>query len=142
VVRASDSSPVTGADVGAARTSSIAAPVRTTLLASWAAITGSAPHVLHHIGPLAGTALVAGAGGRALFGIAGFVATIPMLRRLRRRTGSWRAPGLALAAFAAIYTASTLLVGPAIGVATSPDAGTPSSEQLEADHHDHDLGGD
>lgn len=28
--------------------------------------------------------------------LAGFVATIPMLRRLRRRTGSWRAPALAL----------------------------------------------
>ena len=29
---------------------------------------GLAPHVLHHVGPLAGTALVAGAGGTALFG--------------------------------------------------------------------------
>jgi hypothetical protein len=97
---------------------------------------------LHHVGPLAGTALVAGAGGRALFGVAGFVATIPMLRRLRRRTGSWRVPGLALAAFAAIYTVSTLIVGPAIGAATTSDAGAPSSEQVEVDHHGHDVGGD
>jgi hypothetical protein len=112
------------------------------MLALWAAVTGAAPHVLHHVGPLAGTALVAGAGGRALFGVAGFVATIPLLRRLRRRTGSWRVPGLALAAFAAIYTVSTLFVGPAIGAATSPDAGSTPVEQVEVDHHGHDVTGD
>jgi hypothetical protein len=58
-----------------------------------------------------------------------------MLRRLRRRTGSWRVPGSALAAFAAIYTVSTLLVGPAIGTATAPDAVTPPPAQVEVDHH-------
>lgn len=116
--------------------------VRTVLLAVWAAITGAAPHVLHHVGPLAGTALVAGAGGRALFGVAGFVVTIPLLRRLRRRTGSWRVPGLALAAFVAIYTVSTLIVGPALGAATSPDAAAPQPGQVEVDHHGHDVTGD
>jgi hypothetical protein len=120
----------------------IVARMRTTMLALWAAVTGAAPHVLHHVGPLAGSALVAGVGGRALFGVAGFVATIPLLRRLRRRTGGWRAPGLALAAFAAIYTVSTLVVGPAIGSATSPDAATPPIEQVEVDHHGHDVTGD
>jgi hypothetical protein len=115
------------------------ARIRTAMLGLWAAITGSAPHVLHHVGPLAGTALVAGAGGRALFGVAGFVATLPMLRRLRRRSGSWRVPGLALAAFAAIYTVSMLFVGPAIGAATSPDARTTPPEQVEIDHHGHDV---
>lgn len=135
-------SPSTVPPAGSASPRSVAARVRTAMLGVWAAITGAAPHVLHHVGPLAGTALVAGAGGRALFGVAGFVATIPMLRRLRRRTGSWRVPGMALAAFAAIYTVSTLLVGPAIGAATSPGAGTTSSEQVEVDHHGHDVGGD
>jgi hypothetical protein len=110
-------------------------------LALWAAITGAAPHVLHHAGPLAGTALVAGVGGRALFGVAGFVATIPLLRRLRRRTGSWRAPGLALAGFAAIYALSTTFLGPAIGAATSPDGDTPPAEQVEVEHHGHDVEG-
>jgi DNA-binding FrmR family transcriptional regulator len=103
---------------------------------------GAAPHVLHHVGPLAGTALVAAAGGRVLFGVAGFVATVPMLRRLRRRTGSWRTPGLALTAFAAIYTVSTLFVGPVLAAATSPDAVMPSTEQVEVDHHGHDVGRD
>jgi hypothetical protein len=80
-----------------------------------------------------------------LFGAAGFVATMPLLRRLRRRTGSWGAPGLALAAFAAVYTFSTMIlgpaIGPAIGPATSPDAVTTPPGQVEVDHHGHDVGG-
>jgi len=122
-------------------TRGVARRLRTALLALWAAVTGAAPHVLHHVGPLAGTALVAGAGGQVLFGAAGFVATIPMLRRLRRRTGSWRAPGLALAAFAVIYALSTVFVGPAISAATSPDTVAPATEQVEVDHHGHDPEG-
>jgi hypothetical protein len=139
---ASVTPPATAPDAGPVRAPSVAVRVRTAMLGVWAAITGAAPHVLHHVGPLAGTALVAGAGGRALFGVAGFVATVPMLRRLRRRTGSWRVPGLALAAFAAIYTVSTLFVGPAIGTATSPDARSTPTEQVEVDHHGHDVTGD
>lgn len=64
-----------------------------------AAISGIAPHVLHHIGPLAGTALLAGTGGTLLFGIAGFALSIPMLLRLRRRFGTWAAPAVATAIF-------------------------------------------
>jgi hypothetical protein len=109
--------------------------VRAGLLALWAAVTGAAPHVLHHVGPLAGTAIVAGAGGRIVFGAAGFVATIPMLRRLRRRTGSWRAPALALAAFAAIFTFSTLVIGPAVTGAGTDD---PPALVEDVDHHGHD----
>lgn len=110
--------------------------IRATLLAVWAGVTGAAPHVLHHVGPLAGTAIVAGAGGRIVFGAAGFVATIPMLRRLRRRTGSWRAPALALAAFAAIFTFSTLVIGPAVsGSDTRTDTAVPGDD---VDHHGHD----
>lgn len=110
--------------------------VRAGLLAIWAGVTGAAPHVLHHVGPLAGTAIVAGAGGRILFGAVGFVATIPMLRRLRRRTGSWRAPALALAAFAAIFTFSTLVIGPAVSGSDTPtDTAVPADD---VDHHGHD----
>lgn len=111
------------------------ARARAGLLAVWAAFTGVAPHVLHHVGPLAGTAVVAGAGGRAVFGAAGFVATIPMLRRLRRRTGGWRAPALALAAFAVVYTFSALVVGPTVtGSGTAPDPAVPAEV---VDHHGH-----
>lgn len=109
--------------------------LRAGLLAVWATVTGAAPHVLHHVGPLAGTALAAGAGGQALFGAAGFLATIPMLRRLRRRTGSWRAPALALTAFAVVFTFSTLVVGPAL-TSDAAEGGTVSDE---VDHHGHDV---
>jgi len=45
--------------------------------------------VLHHIGLLAGTALIAGAGGTALFGILGLAMSVPLLLRLRRRFAFW-----------------------------------------------------
>ena len=79
-----------------------------------AAILGVAPHVLHHAGPLAGAALFAGAGGTVLFGALGLVAALPMLHRLRRRTGGWSAPVAALALFASVFALSTFVLGPAL----------------------------
>ena len=52
-------------------------------------IVGITPPVLPHIGLLAGTAVLAGAGGTALFGAVGPLASVPMLPRLRRRFGTW-----------------------------------------------------
>ena len=43
---------------------------------------GILPHVLHHIGLLAGTALIAGAGGTALFAVLGLAASVPFLVKL------------------------------------------------------------
>ncbi|HEX9226451.1 MAG TPA: hypothetical protein VF885_07295 [Arthrobacter sp.] len=77
-------------------------------------IMGLLPHVLHHIGLLAGTALVAGSGGTALFGALGLLASIPMLVRLYRRFGSWVAPVLGLLVFAAMFSLSAFVIGPAI----------------------------
>lgn len=77
-------------------------------------IMGLLPHVLHHIGLLAGTALVAGSGGTALFGALGLLASIPMLVRLYRRFGSWIAPALGLAVFSAMFSLSAFVIGPAI----------------------------
>lgn len=77
-------------------------------------VVGLAPHVLHHVGLVAGTALVAGAGGTALFGGVGLVASVPVLLRLRRRFGGWRAPALALGGFALMFSLSAFVVGPAI----------------------------
>ena len=62
------------------------------VLGAWGAFTGVLPHVLHHVGPLAGAALLAGATGRLLFAALGVVAAIPFLSRLRRRFDSWKAP--------------------------------------------------
>jgi hypothetical protein len=88
-----------------------------------AALLGAAPHVLHHAGPLAAGALLSGAGGTLLFGALGLLASIPMLRRLHRHTGSWAAPGAALALFAVLFTLSSLVIGPAI---TGTDGGSSS----------------
>ena len=77
-------------------------------------VVGLLPHLLHHVGLLAGTALVAGSGGTALFGALGFLASVPLLLRLRRRFGTWRAPAIGLLIFAAMFSLSTFVVGPAI----------------------------
>ena len=103
-----------------------------------AAISGIAPHVLHHVGPLAGTALLAGTGGTILFGVAGFALSIPMLLRLRRRFGTWLAPAVASAIFLVVYLFSSLVVGPAITGASAADAApAPSSTALPSDHDEH-----
>lgn len=101
-----------------------------------AAISGIAPHVLHHVGPLAGTALLAGAGGTVLFGLGGFALSIPMLLRLRRRFGTWLAPTVATAIFTGVYLFSALVVGPAI---TAEPAGqvVPAESPSPSDHADH-----
>lgn len=84
------------------------------------AVVGLAPHVLHHIGPLLGVALVAGTGGTVLFGILGLAASVPMLLRLHWRFRTWRAPALALALFAVAFSVSTFVVGPLISGSRAP----------------------
>jgi predicted PurR-regulated permease PerM len=74
----------------------------------------SAPTRSHHIGPLAGAAVLAGASGRVLFAAIGLVASIPFLRRLQRRFATWKAPALALVIFALMFSFSSFVIGPAI----------------------------
>lgn len=103
-----------------------------------AAVSGIAPHVLHHIGPLAGTALLAGTGGTLIFGVAGFALSIPMLLRLRRRFGTWIAPAVASAIFLGVYLLSSLVVGPTITGSSAADPGAaPASPVLPSGHDDH-----
>jgi peptidoglycan/LPS O-acetylase OafA/YrhL len=96
--------------------------VRAAVVGVGAAALGAAPHVLHHVGPLAGAALLAGATGRLLFGALGFLLAVPMLRRLRRRSGSWRVPGGALALMAVVFAFSSFVVGPALTGGDEPAA--------------------
>lgn len=103
------------------------------LAAVWVAITGLAPHVLHHVGPLAGAAIVSGALGTSLFAAVGFVATVPLLLRLRRRFGSWKVPALALASFVVIFTVSTVVVGPLV----ADDAAATRSDVTDQEHEEH-----
>lgn len=102
-----------------------------------AAIAGVAPHVLHHVGPLAGAAFLAGAGGTLLFGLSGFALSIPMLLRLRRRFGTWAAPAIASVIFTGVYLTSALVVGPALTAEpASVEQSDPSPSPSEhAEHH-------
>lgn len=97
------------------------------------AIFGVIPHVLHHVGALAGTALVAGSGGTALFGSVGLLLSVPLLLRLRRRFGSWRAPAIGLAVFAAMFALSTFVIGPAISGGGADPAPGPVVEHVDHD---------
>jgi hypothetical protein len=85
-----------------------------TLSALAAAFLGLLPHLLHHAGPLAGAARLAGVGGSLLFGALGLVASVPFLLRLHRRSGGWRLPAAVLALFAVAFSLSAFVIGPAI----------------------------
>lgn len=104
------------------------------LVAVWGAFIGLVPHVLHHVGPLAGAALLAGTGGTLLFAAIGFVAAIPFLLRLYRRFRTWQAPMLALVIFAGMFSLSSFVIGPAISGGGSDK---PSAEQPSGDHESH-----
>jgi hypothetical protein len=62
--------------------------MRAAVAAVGATLLGAAPHVLHHVGPVAGAAVLAGASGKLLFGALGFLLAVPMLRGLHRRHGA------------------------------------------------------
>lgn len=109
--------------------------VGTVVTGALGALGGLAPHVLHHVGPLVGTALVAGAGGTALFGALGLAASIPMLLSLRRRFRSWWAPGIALAVFTGLFLFSSLVIGPLISGSGEP-VGTQDSVVHDDSHHE------
>ena len=94
-------------------------------------IAGVTPHVLHHVGPIVGAAVLTGSEGSILFGLVGLGLTLPMLLRLKRSFGTWIAPAVALALFLGMFTVSTLWVGPAIRASGGPNEATPADP-----HHD------
>ena len=99
-------------------------------------VLGLAPHVLHHVGLIAGTAFVTGAGGNALFYVIGLALSVPMLRRIHRRFGTWVAPAIAVAVFTAMFLLSAFVVGPAItGDDTTPRTPTPVPSEQHTAHH-------
>lgn len=114
----------------------LTARVGAALLAVWGAVTGVLPHVLHHIGPLAGAAVVAGATGKVVFGLIGLIASIPFLRRLHRRFQNWTAPAVALGVFAVAFALSTFVIGPAI-TGDGSDAPAKPGIQQPSGHTDH-----
>jgi hypothetical protein len=106
------------------------------LLGGWAIVTGLAPHVLHHVGPLAGAALLAGFGGKLLFFALGLALSLPLLRRLYRRFRTLFAPAIAVVVFAVMFSLSNLVIAPLVtgGSEKSP---VPGIEQPNdhASHH-------
>jgi hypothetical protein len=97
------------------------------------AVAGLVPHVLHHVGFLLGFAALTGVWGSVLFGVIGLALSIPFLLRLRRRFETWRAPGIALLLFVAMFSFSAFILGPAISNRGEPTPPTPADQH--SDHH-------
>ena len=112
------------------------AAIRDTVGAVVGAVMGLVPHVMHHIGLVAGAAVVTGALGNGLFFLVGLVFSIPLLRRLYRRFNSWRAPAIAVAVFTALFSISAFVVGPAISQSDQQSQNTPAPAETE-DHEGH-----
>jgi len=100
-------------------------------LAAWGAFIGLLPHVLHHVGPLAGAALLAGAAGTVLFAAIALTASVPLLLRIYRRFGTWIAPATALAVMAMAFSLSSFVIGPAI---TGGDERSPQPAGHDSHH--------
>lgn len=100
-------------------------------------MSGVAPHVLHHVGPLAGAAILAGTGGRVLFFVFGLAAATPMLIRLYRRFRTWLAPAIAIAIFGLTYTISSLFIGPVIWGDAEPTTPDGPAATSTTDQHGH-----
>lgn len=140
------SDPNTASDVAANGMTAPATPPRSRLRAIWDGLSaavgvtlGILPHVLHHIGLIAGAALVTGAGGNLLFFALGLLFSIPLLRRLHRRFHTWRAPAIAVVVFAALFSLSAFVIGPAIAgnpaPAGDPTSPTPRPTENHGGHH-------
>jgi uncharacterized membrane protein len=103
-------------------------------------VLGIVPHVMHHIGLLAGAALITGAAGNALFYAVGLLFCVPMLRRLYRHFGSLWAPGIAVAVFTGLFSVSAFVIGPAISGADDAQAPTSPRSPAPVDEHGHTAG--
>ena len=101
------------------------------------ALLGLVPHVMHHIGILAGAALLTGVFGNSLLYAVGLLLSIPLLNRLRKRFGTWKAPAIGVAVFTAMFLLSALVVGPAISRTTTPPAPPTSAGPTSSDHASH-----
>lgn len=108
------------------------------LRAAVGALMGLAPHVMHHIGLIAGAALLTGALGNSVLYAVGLLLSIPLLNRLRRRFNTWRAPILGVAAFTVLFWVSVFVIGPLInpsGAQGAPRPDIPATDS-HATHHE------
>ena len=97
-------------------------------------IMGLLPHLLHHVGLLGGAVLVTGATGNLVFAVLGLLLSLPLLRRLYRRFRTWKAPAIALAVFALMFSLSAFVIGPAINN-DNPSPDRPPAQTPGPDDH-------
>lgn len=97
-------------------------------------VAGIAPHLLHHLAPILGAALLTGATGTLLFGALGLVFTVPMLVQLKRKFRSWAAPAVALLVFAMMFSVSTFAIGPFVKNAFAGETTTADASLHELHH--------
>ncbi|EWT07737.1 hypothetical protein N864_23510 [Intrasporangium chromatireducens Q5-1] len=102
-------------------------------------VLGIVPHVMHHIGLLAGAALLTGVWGNGVLYIVGLLLSIPLLRRIHARFRTPWAPVLGVAAFTTLFALSAFIIGPALSGATAgatPDR-TPTPTVTSNEHAGH-----
>ncbi|MGC5583151.1 MULTISPECIES: hypothetical protein [Ornithinimicrobium] len=111
-----------------------------TIRAGFGVALGILPHLLHHVGLVAGAALLTGAFGNGVLFLVGLLLSIPLLRRLRLRFHSRWAPATGVAVFTALFALSAFVIGPRIGnigsLEQTPSAPSPSVTK-PADHEEH-----
>ena len=108
-----------------------------TIRAGIGAALGILPHVMHHIGLLAGAALLTGVLGNGILYIVGLLLSIPLLRRLQARFHTIWAAGIGVAVFTVLFSLSAFVVGPAIsGAGSQSPAQTPTPAVTTTDGHD------
>lgn len=106
--------------------------------AALGSLLGLLPHVMHHVGIVAGTALLAGTWGNLALYLLGLLLSIPMFRRLRRRFGSPVAPVVGAAVFTSLFLFSALVLGPAITkTSADPLSPAPTASSVADEHVDH-----
>lgn len=96
---------------------------------------GLLPHILHHVGFLAGAALLTGAVGNGILYVVGLLFSIPMLRRLKGRFGTWIAPTIGILVFTALFALSAFVIGPAINGSQPSPPPAPSAPSMPASEH-------
>lgn len=113
--------------------------IRDAVVSFLGAVLAIVPHVMHHVGLIAGAAFLTGASGNTLLYVVGLVLSVPMLGRLRRRFTSWWAPAIAIVVFTAVFSLSAFVIGPAIsGGPTTSNPSTPTDRSSQDSHpHDH-----
>jgi hypothetical protein len=96
-------------------------------------------NLLHHAGPLAGAALLAGAAGSLLFAAVGLIGSIPLLLGVHRRCRNWRMPAALLGLFAVVFSLSAFVIGAAItnGDGNSTPKTTPATAPARGTHEAH-----